>query len=107
MNKNLGMKYRFVNIFISSERIKASKGKKSDEVDESYQNNKFIDVDKLSLLMLIQPYLKHNTREINKIIEIMMKNLRGRHGGIAWDKTLDDVNTFITECESKGIMKRL
>ena len=108
INKNLGMKYRFVNIFISNERIKPSKSNKSDEnIDEAYQNNKFIDVDKISLLMLVQPYLKHNTQEIKKIIEIMMKNLRGRHGGIAWDKTLDDVNAFIAECESRGIMKRL
>ena len=108
INKNLGMKYRFVNIFISSDRIKSSKSNKSNEdIDEGYQSNKFIDVDKISLLMLVQPYLKHNTQEIKKIIEIMMKNLRGRHGGIAWDKTLDDVNAFIAECESRGIMKRL
>ena len=105
INRNLGMKYRFVNIFLSSQRIKSAS--KSSEVDESYQSDKFIDVDKLSLLALLQPYLKHNTHEINKIIEIMMKNLRGRHGGIAWDSTLKEVNQFIAECEAKGIMKRL
>ena len=107
INKNLGMKYRFVNIFLSDKRIKSSKSKKSDDVDLSYQNNKFIDVDKISMLMLLQPYLKHNTKEINKIIEIMMKNLRGKRGGIAWDETLDEVDAFIAECETKGIMKRL
>ena len=105
INRNLGMKYRFVNIFISSQRIKSSY--RSDEVDESYQSNSFIDVDKLSLIGLLQPYLKHNTHEINKIIEIMMKNLRGRRGGIAWESALEEVNKFITECETKGIMKRL
>ena len=105
INKNLGMKYRFVNIFISNERIKSAN--KNEEVDESYQSNKFIDVDKLSLIALLQPYLKHNTHEINKIIEIMMNNLRGYRGGIAWDRTLEEVNKFIAECESKGIMKRL
>ena len=99
------MKYRFVNIFISNERIKSAN--KNEEVDESYQSNKFIDVDKLSLIALLQPYLKHNTHEINKIIEIMMNNLRGYRGGIAWDRTLEEVNKFIAECESKGIMKRL
>ena len=106
INRDLGMKYRFVNIFISNERIKSS-NKNGDEVDESYQNNRFIDVDKLSLLALLQPYLKHNTNEINKIIEIMMKNLRGKRGGIAWDSALEEVNKFITECETKNIMKRL
>ena len=106
INRDLGMKYRFVNIFISNERIKSS-NKNGDEVDESYQNNKFIDVDKLSLLALLQPYLKHNTHEINKIIEIMMKNLRGKRGGIAWDSAIEEVNKFITECETKNIMKRL
>ena len=105
INRNLGMKYRFVNIFISSQRIKSSS--QSDEVDESFQSSQFIDVDKLSLIGLLQPYLKHNTREINKIIEIMMKNLRGRRGGIAWESALEEVNKFITECETKGIMKRL
>lgn len=91
INKKLGLNYDFINIFISDQRL----------------DSKFIDVDKLSLLALLQPYLKHNTREIKKIIEIMMKNLRGRHGGIAWDSALDEVNQFISECESKGIMKRL
>ena len=105
INRNLGMKYRFVNIFISSQRIKSSY--QSDEVDESFQSSQFIDVDKLSLIGLLQPYLKHNTHEINKIIEIMMKNLRGRRGGIAWESALEEVNKFITECETKGIMKRL
>ena len=105
INRNLGMKYRFVNIFISSQRIKSSSH--SDEVDESYQSSKFIDVDKLSLIGLLQPYLKHNTHEINKIIEIMMKNLRGRRGGIAWESAMEEVNQFIAECEAKGIMKRL
>lgn len=106
INRNLGMKYRFVNIFISSQRIKtSSKGDK--EVDESYQSSKFIDVDKLSLIGFLQPYLKHNTNEIKQIIDIMMRNLRGRHGGLAWDSALEEVNNFISECESKGIMKRL
>ena len=105
INRNLGMRYRFVNIFISSQRIKSSY--QSDEVDESFQSNQFIDVDKLSLIGLLQPYLKHNTHEINKIIEIMMKNLRGRRGGIAWESALEEVNRFIAECETKGIMKRL
>ena len=105
INRNLGMKYRFVNIFISSQRIKSSSH--SDEVDESFQSSRFIDVDKLSLIGLLQPYLKHNTHEINKIIEIMMKNLRGRRGGIAWESAMEEVNQFIAECEAKGIMKRL
>ena len=100
------MKYRFVNIFISSQRIKSS-SKSDEEVDESYQSSKFIDVDKLSLLALLQPYLKHNTNEIKQIIDIMMKNLRGRRGGLSWDSALEEVNNFIAECESKGIMKRL
>ena len=106
INRNLGMKYHFVNIFISSQRIKSS-SKSDKEVDESYQSSKFIDVDKLSLLALLQPYLKHNTNEIKQIIDIMMKNLRGRRGGLAWDSALEEVNNFIAECESKGIMKRL
>ena len=106
INRNLGMKYRFVNIFISSQRIKSS-SKSDEEVDESYQSSKFIDVDKLSLIGLLQPYLKHNTNEIKQIIDIMMRNLRGRYGGIAWDSALEEVNNFISECESKGIMKRL
>ena len=106
INRNLGMKYRFVNIFISSQRIKTS-SKGDEEVDESYQSSKFIDVDKLSLIGLLQPYLKHNTNEIKQIIDIMMRNLRGRHGGLAWDSALEEVNNFIYECESKGIMKRL
>ena len=106
INRNLGMKYRFVNIFIGSQRIKTS-SKGDEEVDESYQSSKFIDVDKLSLIGLLQPYLKHNTNEIKQIIDIMMRNLRGRHGGLAWDRAQEEVNQFIAECEAKGIMKRL
>ena len=85
------MNHEFINIFISDKRL----------------DKKYIDIDKLSLIALLQPYLKHNTREINKIIEIMMKNLRGKNGGIAWDDTIKEVNEYIAECESKGIMKRL
>lgn len=110
LNKHLGMKHRFVNIFMGNQRIKSSKS--DEEVDESFQSNKFVDVDKISLIMLLQPYLKNNTREIVKIIEIMMKNTSRRHGrkhssSMAWPKTLEEVRVFIAECESKGIMKRL
>ena len=109
------MEYRFVNIFISSSRIKPSKSKKTQGgvdsnidnfVSEQFQSNKFIDIDKTSLLMLIQPYLKHNTKEINKIIEIMTENFK-KYKTDAWDKTWNEVAEFIKECELKGIMKRL
>jgi hypothetical protein len=91
INKNLGLNYEFIDIFISDKRL----------------DKKYIDIDKLSLIGLLQPYLKHNTHEINKIIEIMMKNLRGYNGGIAWESAMKEVNQFIAECEAKGIMKRL
>ena len=50
------MKYRFVNIFISSSRIKPARKEKSDNnmyTDiitlnlEQFQSNKFIDIDKI------------------------------------------------------------
>ena len=92
MNKKLGLEFDFINIFLSDKRL----------------DEKYIDIDKLSLIGLLQPYLKHNTHEINKIIEIMMKNLRGGYGGPeAWDSAKKEVNQFIAECEAKGIMKRL
>lgn len=91
INEKLGLGFQFFNIFISDQRLDST----------------FINVDNLSLLALLQPYLKHNTNEIKKIIEIMMKNLRGSYGGIAWDSTIEEVNQFIDECEKKGIMKRL
>lgn len=114
INKSLGMEYRFVNIFIGNQRIKPSKktdGKVDTNIDnflsEQFQSHKYIDIDKISLLMLIQPYLKHNTQEIHKIIEVMMKNFRKYRGANAWEKTMEEVNSFIAECEVKGIMKRL
>lgn len=116
VNKSFGMEERFVNIFLGSERIKPPKiKKKANNVDENikeavssqHQSSKYIDIDKISLLMLIQPYLKHNTQEIRKIIEIMMQNFNKYKGKDAWDKTMYDVNAFIAECEYKGIMKRL
>ena len=92
MNKKLGLEYGFINIFLSDKRL----------------DRKYIDIDKLSLIGLLQPYLKHNTHEINRIIEIMMKNLRGGFGGpAAWTSAKEEVNQFIAECEAKGIMKRL
>ena len=92
MNKNLGLEYGFVDIFLSDKRL----------------DKKYIDIDKLSLIGLLQPYLKHNTHEINRMIEIMMKNLRGGYGGPeAWANAKEEVNQFIVECEAKGIMKRL
>ena len=111
VNKSLGMEYRPINIFNSWERIKPPKDKKSDRVGEpkpeSYQSNKFIDMDKISLIMLLQPHLKYNTREINKIIEIMTKNFKKYRGDLAWEVTQIEVGEFISECESKGIMKKL
>ena len=91
INKDLGLNFEFIDIFISDKRL----------------DKKYIDIDKLSLIGLLQPYLKHNTHEIHKMIEIMMKNLRGYHGGIAWESAMEEVKQFITECEAKGIMKRL
>lgn len=92
INKKLGLEFDFINIFLSDKRL----------------DRKYIDIDKLSLIGLLQPYLKHNTHEINKIIEIMMKNLRGGYGGLeAWETAKEEVNRFIAECEAKGIMKRL
>lgn len=116
INKSLGMKYRFVNIFIGSSRIKPPKRKKTENnvdtnieicIDEQYKSNKFIDVDKISLLMLIQPYLKNNTKEINEIIKIMMKNFKNYSNKLSWETILAEVDTYISECEKKGIMKRL
>ena len=111
VNKSLGMEYRPINIFNSWERIKPPKVKKSNQVvdpkPESYQSNKFIDMDKISLIMLLQPHLKYNTNEINKIIEIMTKNFKKYRGDLAWEVTQIEVGEFISECESKGIMKRL
>jgi hypothetical protein len=110
------MEYRFVNIFLSSSRIKPPKKRKTEgtvdsnidnALSEQFQSTKFIDVDKISLLMLIQPYLKNNTQEICKIIEIMMKNFRKYRGMVAWEKTMEEVRSFIADCEAKGIMKRL
>ena len=91
INKSLGLNYSFINIFISDQRLE----------------RKFIDIDNLSMLALLQPYLKHNTCELKKIMEIMMKNLRGVHGGVAWESAIEEVNEFVAECEAKGIMKRL
>lgn len=116
INKNLGMEYRFVNIFLASGRIKPPKKRKlggsvdsniDNVLSEQYQSTKFIDVDKISLLMLIQPYLKNNTHEICKIIEIMMRNFKKYKGMDAWEKTMEEVRAFIADCEAKGIMKRL
>ena len=103
----MARKYRFVNIFISSSRIKPARKEKSDNnmyTDittlnlEQFQSNKFIDIDKISLLMLIQPHLKHNTQEINKIIQIMMNNFNRYNGKNSWERTMDEVNEFIAEC---------
>jgi len=108
INKGLGMKYRFVDVFLSNKRIKPSSNRDTGyTVDETYQSNKFIDIDNISLLTLVHPYLRYNTKEINSIIQIMMNNLFGRNGGIAWDRTLDEVNRFIAECELRGIMKKV
>jgi hypothetical protein len=116
INKRLGMEYRFVNIFLSSGRIKPPKKRKSsgsvdsnidNVISEQYQSTKFIDIDKISLLMLVQPYLKNNTQEVCKIIEIMMWNFKKYRGMDAWGQTMAEVRTFIAECEAKGIMKRV
>ena len=108
INKSLGMRFRFVDIFLSSKRIKPSNNRDDEDTqDESYQSNKFIDIDNISLLALIHPYLRYNTKEINTIIQIMSSNLYGRNGGTAWDNTLDEVKRFITNCEFRGIMKKV
>ena len=108
LTRYLGMEYREVDIFFADRRLKPSKRNRDLDIPETYQSDDFIDVDKPSLVALIQPYLKHNTREICKIIEIMMKNFRGGYNGAdAWSSTLEEVSQFITECEAKGIMKRL
>ncbi len=112
VNKSLGMKYRFVNIFIGSSRVKPSKKLKTENsedtnIDERYKNSKFIDVDKISLFLLVQPYLRTNTKEIKDIIQIMTKNFKDYSNKESWDNILKEVDKYIAECEKKGIMKRL
>ncbi len=120
MNKELGMEFGFKNIFNKSGRIntinKTRKKKKSDDTTEEKlgdfkekqkKNHRYIDIDKISLLSLIEPYLKHNTCEITKIMEIMMENFRYGGSGDVWENIIEEVNAFIAECEIKGIMKKL
>ena len=54
--------------------------------------------------MLIQPYLKHNTKEITKIIEIMTSGFEKYGYGSTWDLIWDEIEQFISECKNKGIM---
>jgi hypothetical protein len=37
----------------------------------------------------------------------MMKNFKKYKGMTAWEKTMEEVRSFIVDCEAKGIMKRL
>lgn len=106
INKKLGMEYHFINIFLADCRITPNKGR-TKPIIKKYQSNKYIDIDKISLLMLIQPYLKHNTKEITKIIEIMTSGFEKYGYGATWDLIWDEIEQFISECKNKGIMKRL
>ena len=113
VNKSLGMYYKYRNIFLASGRIKPPKNQDENLTDEEledskhYQNSKFVDIDKISLFMLIRPYLNYNTREICKILEIMEKNYRiTNNGEKAWENIQREVKEFIDDCEKKGIMRK-
>ena len=98
INKNLGMAFMPRDIFVAKGRLKppkptykkdenGNKVKIQDPYLEIYQSNKFIDIDKISLLELVRPHLQNNTQEINKIIHIMIKNFKSNLSGKeAWDK---------------------
>ena len=92
----MARKYRFVNIFISSSRIKPARKEKSD-------NNMYTDITTLNL----EQFQSNKFIDIDKIIQIMMNNFNKYNGKNSWERTMDEVNEFIAECAAKGIMKRL
>lgn len=117
INKKLGMEYHFINIFLADCRIAPNKKRKTSDgsveeqvekaINEKHQSSKYIDIDKISLLSLIQPYLKHNTKEITKIIEIMTTGFEKYKDEFTWDSIWAETAEYISECEKNGIMKRL
>ena len=91
MNKGLGKEYEYHNIFVSWGRL----------------DDKYLDVDKISLESLVCKYLKINTNELIEITKIMLKCFSMSFGNDAWDLIKDETGKYIKECEKNRLMKEV
>lgn len=92
VSKINNMPYKYLNIFAPWGRL--------DRIQRG-----LIDADKISLQSLVISYLKHNTKVLVHIAEIMYKGFRLSFGDDVWQSISDEIAEYINECEKKNILK--
>lgn len=92
INKGLGIKEDYYNIFISYDRI---------------DGKKYIDADNTSIISLAIKYLKVNTNELIEIVKIIRKEFSSSFGNGAWEVILEEVGKYIKECKKNRLMKEV
>lgn len=92
VSKINNMPYRYLNIFAPWGRL--------DRIQRG-----LIDADKISLQSLVINYLKHNTKVLVHIAEIMYKGFRTSFGDDVWEDIRYEISDYIDECEKNNILK--
>lgn len=81
----------FFNIFLGNCRI---------------DSDKYIDIDEISYIRLITPYLQTNTAQLAEIVKIITKCFR-QYGAVdRWLNAQEEIDNYIAKCESEGLMKK-
>lgn len=79
----------FFNIFLRDCRI---------------DSDKYIDIDQISYIKLITPYLQTNTEQLIEIVKIITECFRQRGEGNRWINAMQEVDVYIATCEKEGLM---
>ena len=81
----------FFNIFLGDCRI---------------DSDDYIDIDEISYIKLITPYLQTNTAQLIEIVKIITKCFRQRDAVDRWLNAQEEIDSYIAKCESEGLMKK-
>jgi len=79
----------FFNIFLGDCRI---------------DSDKYIDIDAISYIKLITPYLKTNTEQLAEIVKIISASFRRYGESNRWQSAMEEVDNYIAKCENEGLM---
>ena len=79
----------FFNIFLGAYRL---------------DSDKYIDIDTISYIKLIEPYLQTNTEQLTEIVNIIASSFRQRGESERWGLAMDRIDDYIEKCTREGVM---
>lgn len=93
MNPQLRLEgVKFINIFLHKCRI---------------DSDKYLDIDAISYIKLIEPYLQTNTEQLAEIVKIVTNSFRQQGVKQRWQLAMSKVEKYMKKCVEEGVMIEL